>query len=143
MKAGWLLCAILSPALAFAAADMYSWTDANGVKHFSDSPPPASVRNAQKISVHGGVTASAEKPTDADANVAATGSGPGMAAAAGYSPEAIQRNCEAARRNRAAAQAHQNDLRQAGPQADAQAIAADQTEIDKAEQQIQLFCGKP
>ena len=31
------LCAVLTAA---ASADIYSWTDKNGVKHFSDEPPP-------------------------------------------------------------------------------------------------------
>lgn len=36
------LLALLATASAHAA-QMYSWTDANGTKHFSDRPPPESV----------------------------------------------------------------------------------------------------
>ena len=30
-----------------ALADVYSWVDANGIKHFSNSPPPADARSVQ------------------------------------------------------------------------------------------------
>ena len=68
MKARFLLLVLLAVGLpAVAAQQVYSWTDANGVKHFSDSPPPASV-NAHKIKVRGGVTSQdATLPVVADA----------------------------------------------------------------------------
>ena len=43
-----LLCA------AGAGAQMYKWTDAKGVVHFSDKPPPANARKAELKSFDGG-----------------------------------------------------------------------------------------
>ena len=50
-----LLCLLALPVLAQAAgnARVYTWKDANGVTHFSDSPPPASVKSARQITVRG------------------------------------------------------------------------------------------
>ena len=55
MKARLLLLVLLAAGACASAAQVYSWTDANGTKHFSDSPPPPSV-NAQKIKVRGALT---------------------------------------------------------------------------------------
>src|SRR3954468_11654360 len=55
MKAPLLLLVLIAAGASASAAQVYSWTDANGTKHFSDSPPPPSV-NAQKIKVRGALT---------------------------------------------------------------------------------------
>ena len=137
MKSTWFLLAALAVCVPAAAMDMYSWTDANGVKHFSDSPPPANVR-VQKLKVKGGVTTSDEsaKPVAADAPAA----GPALAAAAGYAPEDIKRNCEIARKNATllATQKPVQDAKGVAPSADAVKVHDDQ--VSKAEQQIKLFC---
>jgi hypothetical protein len=69
MKAPLLLLVLLcTSASAIAAQQVYSWTDANGVKHFTDSPPPPNV-NAQKIHVRGSVTSEeAETPAPSAAD---------------------------------------------------------------------------
>lgn len=138
MKQSWFLLAALAIALPAAATDMYSWTDAHGVKHFSDSPPPPNVVKAQKLKVKGGVT------TSSDANDGATESaqsaGPALAAAAGYSPEDIRRNCDIAHKNLGALEAQQPALDADGNPADADASRSRQAQIDKANQQIKLFC---
>lgn len=141
MKASWLLPALLALALpAFASTDMYSWTDANGVKHFSDSPPPANVRNVQKLKVRGGVTSQSDAgETAASAGTDETG-GPAMAAAAGYSPEEIVRNCGTARQNLANLEASPPALDEAGNPVDADAAARHAAQVDKTHQQIRLFC---
>ena len=36
----WLAAALLALALPAAAGEVYQWKDANGVTHYSDSPPP-------------------------------------------------------------------------------------------------------
>jgi hypothetical protein len=48
-------------ALCFAAASayaeqgqVYKWTDAGGVVHYSDAPPPKDVTNVQTVKVSGG-----------------------------------------------------------------------------------------
>src|SRR6185437_10307817 len=55
MKPRLLLLVLLAAGASASAAQVYSWTDANGTKHFSDSPPPPTV-NAQKIKVRGALT---------------------------------------------------------------------------------------
>lgn len=136
MKRYWFLLILLTFALPVAAGEMYSWTDANGVKHFSDSPPPASVK-AQKLKVKGGVTTN--EPVEEAATTSSKDSGPALAAAAGYSAEDIKRNCDIASRNFDAASAQKIPL-DANGQPDLDAAQARQAQIDKAEQQKKLFC---
>ena len=140
MKHPWLLSALLAAALPLSAAEMYSWTDANGVKHFSDSPPPASV-HAQKLKVKGGVTSS-EPAEETQQDAAAKATGPALAAAAGFSPEMIKGNCEAARHNLTVLEAQKPAVDADGYPADLDSAKAHQAEIDKANQQIKLFCVK-
>jgi hypothetical protein len=131
MKRHWLLLALSIASLSAGAADMYSWTDANGVKHFSDSPPPANAK-AQKLKVKGGVTTTSA--TDAPAeNKNKTNGGPELAAAAGYSATDIQRNCEIAQRNLSILEEQKPD-----PGSDAEKTHAAQ--VEKAHQQMKLFC---
>ncbi|GAA0714508.1 DUF4124 domain-containing protein [Dokdonella soli] len=139
MKRNWLLLALLTVGLPAAAADMYSWTDANGVKHFSDSPPPASVVKAQKLKVKGGVTTSTEADGEKKAE-AAKSSGPALAAAAGYAPEDIKRNCDIAKKNLAVLDTQKVPVDSLGYPTDLDAAKSHQAQIDKANQQIKLFC---
>ena len=53
---GWLVCA------ADAGAQVYKWTDANGVASFSDQPPPAGVRLVERKSPGSSGAARAELP---------------------------------------------------------------------------------
>lgn len=129
MKRHWLLLALSIASLSAGAADMYSWTDANGVKHFSDSPPPANAK-AQKLKVKGGVTTNA---TDTPPPDSKTKGGPELAAAAGYSPTDIQRNCEIAQRNLSILEEQKPD-----PGSDAEKTHTIQ--VEKAHQQMKLFC---
>jgi hypothetical protein len=124
-----LLCLGAAPA---GAQQVYAWTDANGTKHFSDTPPPPNTPTAKKLVVRNGVTSEeTEAPADA-----APKEGPNMAAAAGYSPADITRNCAAARKNLDAYNA-------ARPSADAvpEAQVQFQESINKTMSQIKLFCG--
>jgi len=140
MTRTWLLFVLLAASSPAAAADMYSWTDANGVKHFSDSPPPANVLKAQKLKVKGGVTSAADAAaTDAPA---AKDSGPALAAAAGYAPDDIKRNCDIARKNLTSLDAQKPALNADGNPVDADAAKNYQAQVDKTNQQIKLFCSK-
>jgi hypothetical protein len=132
-----LLPVLLAIALPAGAAEMYAWTDANGVKHFSDSPPPASV-HAQKLKVKGGVTSS--EPAEDASQDASKSAGPELAAAAGFSPEMIKGNCEAARHNLAVLDERKPAVDADGYPTDLDAAKAHQAEVDKANQQIKLFC---
>ncbi len=136
MKAGLVSLILLAGTWAGAAtaAQVYSWTDANGVKHYSDSPPPSNV-DAKKLNVRTGVSSPAPEAQAAQADEQAK-AGPKMAAAAGYTPEAIQRNCDTARSNIGI-------IEQQPPAEDADEAtrAQYQDRLDKARQQVQLFCG--
>jgi hypothetical protein len=138
MKCNWLLLALLIVCLPAAAAEMYTWTDANGVKHFSDSPPPANVTRSQKLKLKGGVTSGADD--DAQKDQPAKAGGPALAAAAGYSPDDIKRNCEIARKNLTALDAQKQPVDADGYPTDLDAAKNHQAQIDKANQQIKLFC---
>lgn len=118
-----------------AAQQVYTWTDANGVKHFSDAPPPPNTKEAKKVVVRGGITSTeADAPPKAEEEEAKEG--PKMAAAAGYSPEDIKRNCETSQRNFEA-------LSKSKPTAEAEVeVQVDyQERIGKIQQQVALFCG--
>ncbi|MEO7496698.1 MAG: glutaredoxin family protein [Massilia sp.] len=53
---GLLLCA------GGASAQMYKWTDAKGVVHFGDSPPPADAKKTQEVRAAGGPGGGAPLP---------------------------------------------------------------------------------
>jgi hypothetical protein len=69
------LAMCLPVAAAFAAqSQVYKWTDAQGVVHYSDAPPPTSQANVQQVRISGGdrpraiegdADATASKPADA------------------------------------------------------------------------------
>lgn len=139
MKRSWLLLVLLAASVPAAAATMYSWTDANGVRHFSDTPPPTNSIKAQKLKVTGGSGARVEAEQEGEA---AKGSGPALAAAAGYSPEDIVRNCETARSNLSALEARKPTMDADGNPPDPEAVKIRQSSIERAQQQIQLFCAK-
>ncbi|PZQ18481.1 MAG: hypothetical protein DI564_04050 [Rhodanobacter denitrificans] len=100
-----LLCLLALPVLAEAAgnARVYTWKDANGVTHFSDSPPPASVKSARQITVRGDTPVAAGQDAEGAEAAAPPAEGtppPGTGGATlTDSPEARQQVCEQARRN--------------------------------------------
>jgi hypothetical protein len=48
-----MLCGVVASANA-AQGQVYKWTDAAGIVHYSDAPPPDDVTNAEKVRVTGG-----------------------------------------------------------------------------------------
>ena len=125
-----LLCLAAAPA---GAQQVYSWTDANGTKHFSDTPPPPNTVSAKKLVVRGGVTSAEEEA----AKVAEQPKeGPQMAAAAGYSEADIKRNCAAAQKNLSTFEASKP-----GDDAEADDQVRYQENLSKVQDQIKLFCG--
>ena len=76
-----LLALLLLGTFAYAATEgqVYKWTDAGGVTHYSDAPPPKDAKNVQMVKVTGGShsvsagnnTETGEKPPVADATAAA------------------------------------------------------------------------
>lgn len=76
-----ILLALACVAVTATAADkqqVYKWTDANGVVHFSDAPPPQDTKNVQALHLAGGTTttsapAAADNPNGAAAPATANG----------------------------------------------------------------------
>jgi hypothetical protein len=65
-----LLAMCLPVAAAFAAqSQVYKWTDAQGVVHYSDAPPPTAQANVQQVRISGG-----DRPHAVDADAAADAS---------------------------------------------------------------------
>lgn len=126
-----LILAALALPTVVTAASMYSWVDANGVKHYSDQPPPAKAKDAKKLNL----TGRGEAPADpAPAETPEASAGKAMARAAGYEDQDIKRNCEIANQNvitLTAAPPH--------PPGSEDAIKREQS-IEKAKAQVQLFC---
>ena len=58
----WMLFSILMLACVCAQADLYRWVDAEGKVHYSDQPPPASVKQVEKKKAAGGKASEAPLP---------------------------------------------------------------------------------
>ena len=114
------------PALASGA---YSWVDANGVKHYSDQPPPRSAKDPRRLRLSKGVARG-----DTETVEEKPGENQAMARAAGYGDDDIKRNCEIASKNLAALTAAAPP-----PKGSEQAGIRDQS-IQQAQGQVKLFC---
>ncbi len=51
---GWVLFLVLLSACGGAQADHYRWVDADGKVNYSDQPPPANIKEVEKIKATGG-----------------------------------------------------------------------------------------
>ena len=89
--------------------------------------------------VKGGLTSNEPAEDAAKADEAKSG-GPALAAAAGYSPEDIKRNCDIAKQNRGVAEGTKIAVDAQGYPTDLDAVKTRQSQIEKANQQIKLFC---
>ena len=58
----WMLFSVLMLACVAALADFYRWVDADGKVHYSDQPPPASVKQVEKKKAAGGKASDAPLP---------------------------------------------------------------------------------
>jgi hypothetical protein len=148
MNARLLLLVLLAASLpALAATQVYSWTDANGVKHFSDSPPPESVK-AQKLKVRGSLTSEdqsaaaaapaeeTEKPALPPANVTP------ISRSLADSPENRDKQCQTARKNLEILQGSYPV--NGAPGADGKAQVLDENgrkqATDRAAEQVKFYC---
>lgn len=86
--------ALLAVALPAAADDVYSWKDARGVTHYSQTPPPAGIRFEVRRVAGGSATAAA--------GTSAAASNAPAPAAAGNAASGDTTQCELARNNVAA-----------------------------------------
>lgn len=149
MNARLLLLVLLAVGLpASAATQVYSWTDANGTKHFSDSPPPPNV-NAQKIKVRGSLTSQDEEP--AAAPVVADAAKPGgpppatvtpIARSLADSQENRDKQCQTARKNLDILQGSYPVSAPPGADGKAQVMdeAARKQATDRAAEQVKFYC---
>ncbi len=143
-----LLALLLVGTFAYAATEgqVYKWTDAGGVTHYSDAPPPKDTQNVQMVRVSGGShSVSAGNSENAEK--------PAVDAAATQPAPATQNTAmadTAANRVKACAQARSNlELLQskfpvsvAGADGKSQALddKARQAQIADASAQIALYC---
>lgn len=146
MKAPLLLLVLLAAGASASAAQVYSWTDANGTRHFSDSPPPASV-NAQKIKVRGSLTTATEDAAQVVAD--ATPKAPDSPVTANNpnkpmvdSPENRAKQCQTARSNLALLQTNYQVSAPQGDDGKAQVLDANgrKQAIDRAADQVAFYC---
>jgi len=98
-----LLYALLGAAALAHAEQVYKWTDAQGITHYSDAPPPTETQNVQTVRVSGGDRPHAVQPADTTAPAPDT-KPPAPAAAQPPPPvsdpgEYRAKNCAAARSN--------------------------------------------
>ena len=151
MKAPLLLLVLLAAgAPAMASQQVYSWTDANGVKHFSDSPPPANV-NAQKIKVRGSLTTdegqaqavvadASQKPVEGQPPATTPANNPNKPLI--DSPENRARQCQMARSN---LELLKSNFQVSAPQGDdgkAQVLddPGRKAALDRATDQVAFYC---
>ena len=149
MNARLLLLVLLAVSLpALASTQVYSWTDGNGVKHFSDSPPPASV-NAQKIKVRGSVTSEATGSAEpAPGSEAPKPNGPAPAAvqpiarSLADSAENRDKQCQTAKKNLDILQGSYPVSAPAAADGTARVMddAARKQASDRAAEQVKFYC---
>jgi len=104
MKSKLLLLTLLCAAATASAEQVYKWTDAAGVVHYSDAPPPKDTQNVQTVRVRGSDRPHAVPMTDAPeadkqpADASAQGAPQGTS---GNSADAAEKAkaCQAARNN--------------------------------------------
>ncbi|MFZ2235968.1 MAG: DUF4124 domain-containing protein [Dokdonella sp.] len=123
-----LACGMFGSSSALASG-AYSWVDANGVKHYSDQPPPRSAKDPRRLRLSSGEARGIPEPAEEKA-----GENQAMARAAGYDDDDIKRNCEIAGKNLAA-------LTAAAPLPEGSEDAATREQsIKQAQGQVKLFC---
>jgi hypothetical protein len=125
---------------ASASDEVYKWTDANGVTHFADAPPPKSVGNVDRVIVRGGVTSSVpnKPPADAaEANDDAQGAG-----TLPDSPENRAKVCREARANLELLQSNYQVSMPAGEDGKPQPLDEEQRkkELERAQDQVSFYC---
>ena len=143
-----LLCLLALPVLAEAAgnARVYTWKDANGVTHFSDSPPPASVKSARQITVRGDTPVAAGQEAAAGEAAAPPAEGtspPGtVGATLTDSPEARQQVCEQARRNAELLEGQQQVSMDVNGDGSNQVLTPEQRQLQlaQARERVAFYC---
>jgi hypothetical protein len=136
----------LSATTAFAAqSQVYKWTDAQGVVHYSDAPPPTSQPNVQQVRVSGGDRPHAvegDATADVPASKPADATPPDNATAQAAPPEnSHDKDCANARSN---LELLQSKFQVSVAGSDGKAVALDdkarQAQIADMNAQIATFC---
>jgi hypothetical protein len=149
MKAPLLLLVLIAAGASASAAQVYSWTDANGTKHFSDSPPPPSV-SAQKIKVRSQLTTDAgvqpaTEPATTQEPKAPEAAPTGATASAKPlvdSPENRAKQCQMAKSNLALLQSQFQVSTPPGDDGKTAVLddAGRKQALDKAQDQVSFYC---
>ena len=134
--------AMAAASTAFAAGgQVYKWTDAQGVVHYSDAPPPTTQSNVQTVRVTGG-----DRPHDVGSSTpaepdAAPPQQPGQNQVAQNAPSDFAKNCATARSN---LELLQSKFQVNVTDANGKAVALDdksrQVQIADMNAQISLYC---
>jgi|KBSSwiStaDraftv2_1062776.scaffolds.fasta_scaffold549301_2 hypothetical protein len=107
-----ILLTLACTAAGAAAADkqqVYKWTDASGVVHFTDTPPPKDTPNVQSVRIVGNVQSASEQTAPAADAKPPAAAGNAAAKPAGAAPDtadARAKECEQAKRNLALLQSN-------------------------------------
>ena len=142
-----LLLVLLAACVSASAAQVYAWTDSNGVKHFTDSPPPPSVK-AQKIKVRGSVTseapAAAAPPLaeDPKPNSPPPATTTAISRSLADSPENRAKQCTTAKANLQILQGSYPVSAPPGPDGKAQVLddAGRKQAVERANEQVTFYC---
>ena len=148
MKARLLLLVLLAAGVPALAAQVYSWTDANGTRHFSDSPPPPNV-SSQKIKVRGSLTSQEEgqpavvadaSPKPVEGQTPATPNNPNKPLV--DSPENRAKACQMARSNLELLKSNYQVSAPQGDDGKASVLddAGRKAALDRAADQVAFYC---
>ena len=132
--------ALAAASTAFAAGgQVYKWTDAQGVVHYSDAPPPTTQSNVQTVRVTGG-----DRPHDVPASAPAEANAaqqPGQNQVAQNTPADHSKDCATARSN---LELLQSKFQVNVTDSNGKAVALDdksrQVQIADMNAQISLYC---
>ncbi|UPG93422.1 DUF4124 domain-containing protein [Luteibacter aegosomatissinici] len=131
-----LLLAAVCP-LAFAQA--YKWKDAQGVTHYSDSPPPTNSAKVEKIQMKGGVNA--PSPAQSAPAKSSTAGSPPPGTPVADNPANRAKLCDSLRKNMDVLQKEavvsMDDGKGGTKQLDA---AGRQRQVETTQAQMTLYC---
>lgn len=133
---------LLVAACPVAFAQAYKWKDAQGVTHYSDSPPPGGAGKVEKIQMKGGVTAPASSGSTAPAPARASTAGqPAPGTPVADNPANRAQLCSQLRKNldvlQKEAVVSMDDGKGGAKQLDA---AGRQRQVETTQAQMTLYC---
>lgn len=145
MRRTYILLALLL-VTPLASAQVYKWTDAKGVVHYSDVPPPQGVKYKNlHMSLTGGTApavATSASPAAAASSPADTGAAPASARTVADNPENRARLCAQLRQNYTLLKGSQ-PLTRDNAKGQKQLVSEQQRTQDmvNTQKQLQQYCG--